>query len=214
MEAEEFDRAVNPERDQDRAQDLLADWLKYGHIMFHQQRAIYWQLAQCLAGRTVLEAGCGAGVGTAVLERRVRNIVGSDKLPGNVAFAKALYPWIEFGVWDIAREPSHWLRNKVEVVVAVEVLEHVADQLAALRNLLDAAIEEVWLSTPNGIGKPAPPENPYHAYEYTPRDMLVMFNQLGIPESSGRIEILDWEGFKPQSIMATANPLVYRIRKT
>jgi protein-L-isoaspartate O-methyltransferase len=37
--------------------------------MFPQQRAIYSRLVPEVSGKTVLEAGCGVGLGTAILSR-------------------------------------------------------------------------------------------------------------------------------------------------
>lgn len=197
--------ATNPEREQDRAEDLLDNWRTTGYIMFRQQRAIYWQLAERLQRANVLEAGCGAGVGTAILAQRVNSIVGTDKSKNNVAFAKALYPWIDFGVWDIG-QPSLQLRD---VVVAVEVLEHVADPVAALYHLIAAARREVWFSTPNGRGKPRPPSNPFHCAEYTPAEVIQLVRAVRLECS---IHVLSWETFEPVSPDTTnVDPLVYKV---
>ena len=122
-------------------------------------------LAERLRGWTVLEAGCGNGIGSAVLDRCAARLTATDKLPVNVAFASQIYPWLDLRVWD-ATEP--WPGDRYQAVVAVEVLEHVADPVGLLRNLFEAAVAEVWFSTPNGLGKPRPPDNPYHVAEYTP----------------------------------------------
>lgn len=201
--------SANPERDQDRAEDLLDNWRKYGYVMFPQQRAIYWQLAERLQRANVLEVGCGAGTGTAILAHRVNSIVGTDKSKGNVGFAKALYPWIEFGIWDISQPPN----QQRDVVVAVEVLEHVANPVAAMRNLLAAAKREIWISTPNGTGKPRPPENPCHCAEYAPREVLEMIVE-AIPDESAPafVEVLGWEDFRLVLPGTNVDPLVYHVR--
>lgn len=203
--------ATNPERDQDRAEDLLDNWRRYGYVMFPQQRRIYEQLAERITG-SVLEAGCGAGTGTAMLSYADtvsgswNGVVGTDKCERNAQFARALYPWIDFRVWDIVASPAPL---QADTVVAVEVIEHVADPIAALRNLLAAARHEVWLSTPNGRGKPRPPSNPFHVCEWTPAEMIQMIRTV---QYECAIHVLGWEDFKPVSPDTTdVDPLVYRI---
>ena len=196
---------VNPERDQDRVADLFELFQKSGQIMFHQQQIIYQQLAVRLKGRGVLEAGCGTGLGTAIIDRYAGGITGTDKGERNVKFASVTYPWIPFRVWDL-NQPT---KLRSSVVVCVEALEHVANTGDALRHLVEAAHEEVWLSVPNGTNKPRPPKNPYHVCEYTPREMLDMIRTIGAFE----VNVLHWNTFEPEDLGTLVDPLVYRIRK-
>ena len=191
----------NPEKDQDRAFDLLDTFDKHGCVMFAQQRVIYDYLTACVANEAVLEAGCGNGVGTALLARKAYGIIGTDKLQRNVNLAKCLYPWIQFETWDI-NKPTNL---RATFVVCIEAIEHVANPKDAIRNLIAAASSTVWISTPNGIGKPRPPENPYHVCEYTPEEMLDMI-PLGTP-----VAIRDGETWEIVGIDTKADPLVYQI---
>ena len=200
---------TNVEINQDRVADTVEHFREFGYVMFPQQRRIYELLAEKLEDKTVVEVGCGNGLGTAILSNSVFEIVGTDKLLGNVNFAKCMYPWINFGVWDI-QKPIPRLPSvlKVSSVVCVETIEHVANPEKAIQNLIDAATEEVWISTPNGRGKKRPPDNPYHVCEYTPEEMLIM-----IRDCSGwsQTEVLHWETFKFVSTETDVDPLVYRI---
>lgn len=198
-------RLTNPERDQDRAFDLCECWQKYGYVMFPQQRSIYRHLQGRCAYRRVLEAGAGDGVGGAQIEQRAKVYLGTDKLASNVHFARCLYPWITFDVWDIAKP---WHGDRAETVVCVEAIEHVADPEKALRNLLDAATVEVWLSTPNGLVKREyPPSNPYHCREFEPQEMFGMFR------GHGRVTVHDWQTFDVVQELGELNPIVYRVMK-
>ncbi len=207
---------TNPVRPQDRAEDMMDNWRKHGYLMFPQQRAIYGQLAEKLSYGclTVLEAGCGSGTGSAVIERAVDFFTSSDGLQINVDFAKCLYPWIDFELWDICYP---WGKHVQDVVICVECLEHVADPQAAVRNLLAAARLEVWISMPNGRGKPRPPSNPFHVREYTPEEVLLMIkcalNEQSQVWDTARIEVLSWETFEPLGWDTDADPLVYHIVK-
>lgn len=193
----------NPEWDQDRVNEAIELFRNCGEVMFRQQRVIYENIARLIKGRTVLEAGCGNGIGSALLERQAAYFFGTDKLQSNVDFASGLYSWISFAVWDI-NEPLSLSYSDEQVVVCIEVLEHVANPKKAMANLIDAASEEVWISTPNGEAKPRPPENPFHVCEYTPEELLGM-----IPDGLG-VVFCDCNTFE-EGVMS--DPLVLRITK-
>lgn len=213
MEAKESDRRVgksypvNQPKEQDRAEDLLDNWRKYGYVMFPQQRAIYNYLIPQVANKSVLEAGCGNGVGTAMMERSAKSIVGTDQLESNVKFCQEIYPWINFSAWDIEEVYG---KSQFEVVVAVEVIEHVADPLLSLRNLIDACLSELWISTPNGAGQKRPPDNPYHVCEYTPAEMYALIMEAS-RLSPRQVTILSWKDGSTQSTSTLINPLIYRV---
>jgi 2-polyprenyl-3-methyl-5-hydroxy-6-metoxy-1,4-benzoquinol methylase len=95
-------------------------------------------------------------------------------------------------------------------MVCIEVLEHVADPLAALRNMLAATVKELWLSTPNGNGKPKPPSNPHHVREYSPWEIIKMLADVSDGRTL-RYQILDWETFKPVNLDACIDLLVYHV---
>jgi len=195
---------VNPEKDQDRVYDLFEMFRDHKRVMFSQQELIYNNLAEylSLAPPTILEAGCGTGQGTAILERVAKDIIGTDKLQDNVDFANAIYPWIDFGTWDLNESTPY----TAPVVVCIEAFEHVADPQKAMNNLLDATGRTLWLSTPNGNGKPRPPENPYHVCEYTPHEILEFV-------APRLVTIRHWETWEPQNTDTLIDPLVYEIQK-
>ncbi len=200
---------TNPEVDQDRAFDLYDTYRKYGYVMFPQQRKIYQQLQSHCNGKHVLEVGCGNGVGSAMLSRVALSFFATDKSENNIKFARELYPWVNFGVGDVQEQSS----SRTQVVVAVEIIEHVANPATALRNLINVATETVWISTPNGrlTQHEKPPSNPYHVAEYTPEEMLGMIHGAcaGRPV---KVYIYAYDDFKtPLTIDTDKNPLVYRI---
>lgn len=197
----------NSEKSQDRVQDTIEHFDRYGDVMFRQQRTIYNHLAEVVKGKSVLEAGCGNGLGTAMLERTANQILGTDKELRNVDFANALYPWITFATWDIT-QPSF---TNSQIVIAVEVLEHITNSALAIKNLFDAADEEVWISTPNGTDRARPPDNPYHVCEYTPEEML-QWIRVSIGEEM-LVSLYDWRTFNTVSPEDPGDPVVYRIVK-
>jgi len=204
---------VNPELAQDRAGDLLSTFNKYGYGMFPQQRRIYTLLMLIILRRrsstnpvSVLEAGCGNGLGSAMLESEAKSLVATDRDERSLNFAKELYPWIHFAKWDITEKP--W-PTKTDMVVCVETVEHLTDINAALGNLVASSGREVWISTPNGKGKQKPPANPHHVREYTVAEMQ---NLLGKATSkSASVSVLSWEDLQPVPEGTEVDPLVYRI---
>jgi 2-polyprenyl-3-methyl-5-hydroxy-6-metoxy-1,4-benzoquinol methylase len=211
---------VNKEVNQSRVHEAAELFDKYGYTMFPQQWKIYNKLAGHLAAsncNSVLEAGSGNGIGTAILNHRLpHKVTGSDKLRANCEYSQGIYPWIPFLKWDI-NEPygegvgvaKEYLNR--EVVVAIEVFEHVANPQQAMQNLLDAATKEVWISTPNGLGKERPPSNPYHVQEYTTEEMFdFVWACMG---EQCTTSLHHWETFERVDIDTKVNPLVYRIAK-
>lgn len=206
---------TNPVKEQDRVRDLFEHFEQYGDVMFRQQRAIYEGIAAKTRHQNVIEVGCGNGVGSAILAHGRRNglLRASDISINNIKFARCLYPWISFHVMDITCE----LPDACEDLVAVEVLEHVSHPQVAVDSMLKAASNRVWISTPNGHGKPRPPENPYHVCEYTIAEVLDM---LFINPCVQYVEVWAWDGMGMGKLPAVAfrdtrdpmpssDPLVY-----
>jgi 2-polyprenyl-3-methyl-5-hydroxy-6-metoxy-1,4-benzoquinol methylase len=197
----------NPEIDQDRVADLFLTYEKYGYVMFPQQERIYAEIAERIAGHFVIEAGCGNGVGSGTLSQKTMGLQATDKLDNNIAFAESLYPWINFKLWDINKS---WKDDPEEIVVAIEVFEHVANPQAAMDNLLAACTETLWLSTPNVNVRKLPPDNPYHVWEYTPVEIMKFVEN---SKSRAGVSIYNWETFEEVYTDTKCDPLVYRINK-
>jgi 2-polyprenyl-3-methyl-5-hydroxy-6-metoxy-1,4-benzoquinol methylase len=199
---------TNPEIDQNRVEETVETFNQYDYIMFRQQRLIYHNVAQRIRGARVIEAGCGMGLGTAMLERHCGKIYGTDKLSRNCRFASCLYPWIEFSEWDINYPLP--IDKQFTAAVAVEVIEHVQNPELAIRNLLSAVCEggEIWISTPNAnAGKEQPPTNPFHVAEYT----VVEFHSM-LPDGVS-CDLFSWDTFDTVPSNTEITPIVYRLIK-
>lgn len=188
--------------EQDRVQVMFDLFKQTGQVIFPEDRKIYENIRDRVKGKSITEAGCGIGLGSSILAQ-TGHVLGTDILPKNVAFAKSMYPEGYFDIWDISKSPH----KKTDVVVAVEVLEHVKDYRQALRNLQSTA-PEVWISTPNrnnaDIGDNEA-ENPFHVKEFTPSEIIEM--------AEGEVEILHWKTFERLKEDTTVTPLVYKISK-
>ena len=102
-----------------------------------KERARYYYAAVKVAvgevvptGRSVLEVGCGTGDVLASLQPA--RGVGIDISPEMISRARVRHPDLAFHVHDIVAGP---LDDRFEFVVAVDVLEHVADLDGALRSM-------------------------------------------------------------------------------
>jgi 2-polyprenyl-3-methyl-5-hydroxy-6-metoxy-1,4-benzoquinol methylase len=145
----------------------------------------YLRALPLIAGRRVLDAGCGHGYGALLLGKAgAATVTAVDIAPRALRAAQALAAAEETGagrVWyaggDLGRLP---LRDgSVDLIVALEVLEHLADPAAFMREAarLLAAGGCLLLSTPNreliSPGWQIPP-NCHHVREYTPAELRAL----------------------------------------
>lgn len=206
----------NPITPQDMIEHAFDRFQRTGDIIPVAQDFIYQNIARATGHKSLLEAGCGIGVGTNILRGRPflykdaeavqRIVVGTDCDPRHLAFAHQLYPFGAFDRWDVTAGP--YPAKLYDYVVAVEVLEHVADPAEALKNMALSCREGVWLSTPNrynqGLNPLGPPFNKHHVQEFIPSEVV----GLGAPFFS-TVEVFD-QHLNPVGQMGTQlTPLVY-----
>ena len=143
-----------------------------------------------VAGRAVLEMGCGDGYMTARLAEHARRVFAFDLSERAIAFAELIVrrPNVAFGVGmarDIAQMAGR-LDGEVDVVASFEVVEHlsVAERdafLAGAREVLKAGGSLV-VSTPNGARRAGHVMNPHHAHEFTPRELRALLLDAGFAD--------------------------------
>jgi len=178
----------NPLLAQDMVSHAFKRFADTGDVIPPRQRTIYEGISHMAGGRSILEAGCGIGIGTAILRGKPfiykaqeavhRIVIGTDYDPKHVDFARQIHPHCTFDLWDITKGP--YPAKLYDWIVAVEVLEHLEDPEAALRNLVLSAKEAVWISTPNRmrIGATMPPNNPHHVQEFTQDEIVEIASPL------------------------------------
>ena len=131
--------------------------------------ARYAFAAELAAGKRVLDAGCGTGYGTAELNEAAASVVGAD-----IAFLEA---WEAAGIsgpryCQASIEAMPFAASSFDLVVAFEVIEHLRDWRALLREtrrvLAPGGLFVV--STPNRIyyteSRGAEGPNPFHVHEF------------------------------------------------
>lgn len=104
-----------------------------------------------LAGRTALDVGCGAGLLTEPLARLGAQATGLDAAPENIGAAQAHAAAAGLDIEYLAGGIEVVAPRRFDLVVSMEVVEHVADTAAFAAGLADALAEGglLILSTPN-----------------------------------------------------------------
>lgn len=141
--------------------------------------AAYHLVAPFIAGKRVLEAGCGEGYGAALMAASAAHVLGVDYDAPALELARARHrlPNLEYrtvDLLDLARQQP----GEFDVVTNFQVLEHLVDPTPFL-SAAAACVRPggmLILTTPNRLASVS--ENPYHVREYVAgelHDLLARF---------------------------------------
>jgi SAM-dependent methyltransferase len=140
--------------------------------LMNEHLARYTFAARLAHGKRVLDAGCGAGYGSAELAHGAHSVIGIDCAIEAVLFARANYrlPNLQFEQATCTALPH---RDSVfDLVVAFEVIEHLEqwrDFLLEVRRVMAPGGQFI-VSTPNKLyyneGRGAQGANPFHVHEF------------------------------------------------
>ncbi|MBI3748918.1 MAG: class I SAM-dependent methyltransferase [Chloroflexi bacterium] len=135
------------------------------------------------AGRDVLDVGCNTGYGTVRFVPVARRVVGVDVSPGAIDAARlrAADGRPEFVLTSGAALP--FADDSFDLVTSFQVLEHVSDPLAYLRELARVVRPggELFLATPNAAIRLDPgmtPWNRFHVHEYLASELRELLRQV------------------------------------
>ena len=171
---------------------------------FERHVVAYRLAATRVAGRRVLDAGCGEGYGLRMLaEAGAAHVLGADLDETAVAHARRTYGSERIEVVECELMALPVDDDAVDVAVSFQVIEHVHDvpgYLASLRRVTRAG-GLVLLATPNRLTFTPDsdvPVNPFHVREFTGRELaaeveaagLVVDDLLGVHHGS---RISGWE---------------------
>lgn len=190
----------NEEReDKEQWQANILQFSKTGILLWHPTKNMYEFIKKlCLDGilahpqypkyiwkPKIVDVGCGMGVGTNILSEEADFVWGIDKNEGSIKFAQQAFSRVKNGIYyssqatfdqiDIMTDTREFLR--FDVVVAIEIIEHIADFRKFLETLIrkfdkrkPEAPTTYFISTPNRNNKHIQkdrPKNPYHVREWT-----------------------------------------------
>jgi SAM-dependent methyltransferase len=158
-----------------------------GHVdpdLLNEHLARYAFAARLARGKRVLDAGCGAGYGSAELAKTAQLVTGCDVSAEAIQFARQEYrlPHLAFEQGSCASLPH--VDSCFDLVVAFEVIEHLENWrefLSEVRRVLVPAGQFI-VSTPNKLyyaetrEKAGP--NPFHVHEFEYREFREELAQL------------------------------------
>jgi SAM-dependent methyltransferase len=148
----------------------------------------YELIREVSAGREVLELGCGAGDGAAILGRRAARYVGIDHKPHWRERCVDPPEHVTFIEADARRLPTAWT-DRFDLVVALEIVEHVGDGGALLREITRVMRKggTAFVSTPNSdlhskdAADSGEPLFGYHVREYDAESFSSLLATSGLP---------------------------------
>lgn len=161
------------------------DMKKYGPFSRHLRRIIK-QIIRPLEFESVLDVGCGQGSLLQELQVEFPRIkpYGIDLSASAVELARERVPAGRFCVMDITEDS---LEEKCDLVLCSEVLEHIPDDITALRNLRKMTRKYLLISTPQGRMRGF--ERQYgHVRNYTHGELVKKLKQEGFIVLS----VLEW----------------------
>ncbi|MEP6978493.1 MAG: class I SAM-dependent methyltransferase [Thermoleophilia bacterium] len=150
---------------------IVPDETEPGIVALHLKRYDF-ALPFC-GGKDVLDAGCGVGYGTAHLAQAARRVVGVDRDPETIEYARRRYgsERIEFLQADLLELPLQ--SDSFDAVCSFETIEHVPDPEALVAQLRRVTRPGgvCLVSTPRVDETTRNPENPFHSVELSAADL-------------------------------------------
>jgi SAM-dependent methyltransferase len=140
--------------------------------LLNEHMARYHFAVRLARGKRVLDAGCGAGYGSAELADVAEKVTGIDIAPAAVDYARAHYALPNLAFEQASCTQLPYADGAFDLVVAFEVIEHLEnwrDFLQEVRRVLAPAGQAI-VSTPNRLyyteSRGADGANPFHVHEF------------------------------------------------
>ena len=134
--------------------EAWGDLQRLGPVHRHQRKALIALITK-LGVRSVLDVGCGSGENLVALSRAMSHLelAGVDISPEALTLASRRVLGARLRELDAQR---HKLDERFDLVMAIQVIEHLSDDVAALRNM--AAMADRWVLVTSMRGRMRPSE--------------------------------------------------------
>jgi len=176
-------------------QDLAGDVTELDQVLIDELEVLEGAMARNYAwaydviapylGRSILEAGSGVGVISRYLVERGDPVVLTDHHPAYLAHLRARFgdrPNVAFQILDLEHPPFE-VEQSIDTVVSLNVLEHIRDDVAAVRGLADLLPVggRLVLQVPNYPSLFGSLDETYgHFRRYSKRSLLEVIEQAGL----------------------------------
>ncbi len=127
---------------------------------------------------SVLDAGCGHGALVCALHSKGVNASGCDIADSRVEIARHACPQVDFFSADLANLPVD--DNSFDLVSSVEVVEHVDDPLAVIRQFARAARRYVFITVPYREKMPEGPHPSGHQHSFSEKSLEDLMKKAGL----------------------------------
>lgn len=129
------------------------DMQHFGPVHRHQRRALI-SMVEKLGPTSVLDVGCGSGENLAALKDGFPNLQlsGVDISHEALDLSAKRVPGAELHVLDLQKEK---LNKKFDLVMSLQVIEHLDDDISALRHMGEMAKDWVLVTTMRGRMRPS-----------------------------------------------------------
>lgn len=140
--------------------------------LLNEHMARYAFAARLARGKRALDAGCGAGYGSAELARAATSVIGIDSSSDAIEFARATYPMPNLAFEQASCEAIPHPDGSFDLIVAFEVIEHLTGWSRFLREARRtlAPNGQFIVSTPNKLyyaeSRGSEGANPFHVHEF------------------------------------------------
>lgn len=183
---------------------VLNDTVKHNYAKVYTEHILRYELAcHFVPGKVVLDAACGIGYGTKMIESAgALSVTGIDISEESIHHAASYFQGsnIRFSTADIHSLPFD--NESFDIVVSFETIEHIPSGCAWIHESSRVLKNEGWfiVSTPNrtmhspGTYSYEKPRHPYHYFEYSTTEFIgELLLQYDIVELYGQTFVNDHE---------------------
>lgn len=162
------------------ATERLVPHLHKGVAFFYEHLLRYIFASQFTKGKSVIDLGCGSGYGSFLVAKngKAKKVYGFDISEEAISFARKKYHAenIIFKVGNVENLKDIF-SEKVDIVVAFEILEHLDRQEIFTRGIKKILQKDglFIVSTPNT--NTYPKNNPFHKRELSPKEFVILLKK-------------------------------------